>query len=225
MNVPGQYQKPAALPINRKLRALLIVGPLGSGKGTQDRARDTLPRFVHCSCGEVFRSIDVDSKLGKEFFEYSRAGRFMPDAVTIELWLAHVTNITSRGLFNPISDCLVLDGIPRTPQQARFFDSSIEVKWVFNLCCPSRQALIARVRQSVLKENRPDDADESVINYRLDIYESESQPFLNHYPAKIVHAVDATHPPHLILKKIYDMIITSESCHERRDLFTEVRRQ
>ena len=193
-----------------KLRALLIVGAPGSGKGTQGRALGALPRFVHCSCGDVFRSIDVGTRLGRKFLEYSRTGRLMPDAATIELWLTHIAGIRSRGLFDPSSDYLVLDGIPRNLRQARLMDSIIEVKQVFNLCCPSRRTLIVRVRQRALRENRPDDADESVIQRRLDVYESESRPLLEHYPTEIVHAINATRPPPLVLKEILDVIITGE---------------
>jgi adenylate kinase len=149
----------------------------------------------------------------------------MPDAVTTELWLAHVATLTSRGLFNPISDYLVLDGIPRNPQQARLMESNIAVEWVFNLCCPSRQALIARLRNRALKENRLDDADESVINYRLDIYESESQQMLSQYPAEIIYVVDATHPPPLVLKKILDVIVMGKAYGERRDPPTQIQCQ
>ena len=73
------------------------------------------------------------------------------------------------------------------------------------------------MRQRALKENRLNDADESVINRRLDVYESESQPLLSHYPAEMVYEVDGTHPPPLVLKEILDVIVRGESRGGRRD--------
>jgi len=64
----------------------LIFGAPGSGKGTQGRALGTLPGFFHCASGDVFRSIDTRSSLGKAFVEYSSKGQLVPDEITVELW-------------------------------------------------------------------------------------------------------------------------------------------
>ncbi|MBV8280374.1 MAG: nucleoside monophosphate kinase, partial [Verrucomicrobia bacterium] len=46
-------------------RSYLLFGAPGSGKGTQGKALGTVPRFFHCACGDVFRSIDTRTKLGQ----------------------------------------------------------------------------------------------------------------------------------------------------------------
>lgn len=201
---------------NSKVRALLLVGPPGSGKGTQGRALGALPSFVHCSCGDVLRSMDVGSELGQKFLEHSRAGNLVPDTMAIKLWKLHIEGISSLGKYIPHTDYLVLDGIPRNLAQARLMDVYIEVFHVFNLRCVSRSMLIERVRKRALKENRSDDADKTVINRRLDIYESESQPLLNHYATAKVHSLDAMQPPHFILKEMLDWIIVDESYYNMR---------
>jgi adenylate kinase len=53
-----------------------------------------------------------------------------------------------------------------------------------------------------LKENRLDDANEEVIQRRLDIYEKESRPVLSYYAAEMVTVVDATQPPAKVLLDI-----------------------
>src|SRR5438105_2895637 len=69
-----------------RYNTFILFGAPGSGKGTQGKTLGTIPRFYHCACGDVFRSIDTRTKVGKEFFEYSSKGQFVPDAITVELW-------------------------------------------------------------------------------------------------------------------------------------------
>jgi adenylate kinase len=210
MNISGQNQDALNSSQSFKLRALLLVGAPGSGKGTQGRSLNALPRFYHCSCGDVFRSVDAGTELGRRFIEYSRAGNLMPDALTVDLWQTHIIDASNCGKYNPATDWLVLDGIPRNVAQAQMMSPVLDVRLVFNLCCSSRQPLIDRIRRRALKENRSDDADEAVINRRLDGYEAESQLLIKHYPPCKVHNLDAIWPPHLVLREILGRIIASE---------------
>ena len=81
-------------------------------------------------------------------------------------------------------------------------DDTIDVKKVFHLACPDRETLFYRLKKRALKENRLDDANEQVIQRRLDIYENESRPVLSHYPKELVAVVDATQPPAKVLLEI-----------------------
>lgn len=193
-----------------KLRALLLIGAPGSGKGTQGRALGALPRFFHCSCGDVFRSVDCGTQLGREFIEYSKQGKLMPDDLTIKIWQAHIREISRCGKYNPATDYLVLDGIPRNAAQARMMDPFLDVRLVINLRCSCRQPLIERIQKRAFREKRLDDANEAVINRRLDIYETESHQLIGHYPAHKVHSLDAMWRPLLILREILGRIATSE---------------
>src|ERR1700741_713005 len=71
-------------------RTYLLFGAPGSGKGTQGKALGSVPRFFHCACGDVFRSIDTRTKLGQAFLEHSSKGELVPDEVTVELWKAQI---------------------------------------------------------------------------------------------------------------------------------------
>ena len=54
-----------------KYQTFLIFGAPGSGKGTQGRILGQTPRFYHCACGDVFRSLDTRTDIGQEFVQYS----------------------------------------------------------------------------------------------------------------------------------------------------------
>ena len=189
-------------PVMMRYNTFLLFGAPGSGKGTQGKTLGTIPRYYHCACGDVFRSIDTRTKVGKAFLEYSSKGRLVPDDITVELWREAIDAAVEAHKFKPDIDTLVLDGIPRNVAQARMMDDMIDVKKVFHLACPDRETLFYRLKKRALKENRLDDANEQVIQRRLDIYENESRPVLSHYPKELVAVVDATQPPAKVLLDI-----------------------
>jgi adenylate kinase len=78
-------------------------------------------------------------------------------------------------------------------------EEMIDVKKVFHLSCPSRETLFYRLKKRALKDNRLDDANDQVIQRRLDTYETESKPVLSYYPEEMVTVVDATQPPSKVL--------------------------
>src|SRR6478609_6919702 len=75
----------------------------------------------------------------------------------------------------------ILGAIPRSVQQAQIMQDMIEVRKVFHLDCPDRNALVGRLKKRALKENRFDDANEDVIRRRLATYDAESKPVLDFY--------------------------------------------
>lgn len=192
----------------QRYRTYLLIGAPGSGKGTQGKALGVLPRFFHCACGDVFRSIDVRTPVGQTFLEYSSRGQLVPDDATVELWLSRITSCVDGGSFKPEIDHLVLDGIPRNVGQARLMEHLIDVRKVFYLDCSGREDLLYdRLKKRALKDNRLDDADEAVIKHRLEVYEAESKPVLEYYPADRLCTVRAVRPPHEVLHEILTGII------------------
>lgn len=182
-----------------KYRTFILFGAPGSGKGTQGKTLGTIPRFYHCPCGDVFRSIDTRTKVGKAFLQYSSKGQLVPDEITVELWKEAIDAAVDAHKFKPDIDILVLDGIPRNVNQAMLMDGLIDVEKLFHLACPNRETLFVRLRKRALKDNRLDDANDEVIKRRLDVYEQESKPVLSHYPKDCVSVVDAMQPPSKVL--------------------------
>ena len=196
-----------------KRPALIILGAPGSGKGTQGQILGSVPRFVHCACGDVFRSLDTRTAIGRKFVDYSSRGELVPDELTIELWKAQIDNLGDTHRYKPDIDFLILDGIPRNVRQAEILDRYIEVHQVFHLSCPNRNELARRMRKRALKDNRLDDASDKDIDQRIATYEAETKPILEYYPADRVTTIDATQPP---VKVLADMIqrITSLPVYE-----------
>jgi adenylate kinase len=187
-------------------RTYLLFGAPGSGKGTQGKALGLVPRFFHCACGDVFRSIDTRTKVGQAFIYYSSRGELVPDSICIELWKEWISSAVEAHLFKPELDALLLDGIPRNLKQAKLMESLIEVVKVFHLSCPDRSMLAERLRKRALKDNRLDDANEAVIRKRLETYDIETKPVLGHYAPELIHTIDATQSPARVLWEILGVI-------------------
>jgi len=197
-----------------KYKTYILFGAPGSGKGTQGKTLGSIPRFYHCPCGDVFRSIDTRSKVGKAFLDYSSKGQLVPDEITVELWKEAIAAAVDAHKFKPDIDTLVLDGIPRNVAQANIMEELIDVKKVFHLSCPNRETLFSRLKKRALKDNRLDDANELVIQRRLATYEQESKPVLSHYPKDMITVVDATQSPSKVLFDILASVNGMDGQHE-----------
>jgi len=189
-----------------KYQTYLLFGAPGSGKGTQGRTLGSIPRFFHCPCGDVFRSMDTRTRVGQAFLEYSSKGQLVPDDITVQLWKAAIDAAVEAHKFKPDIDALVLDGIPRNVAQAKMMDELIDVKKVFHLSCPNREALFTRLKKRALKDNRLDDANEEVIKRRLALYEEESKPVLEYYTKDRITCIDASEPPAKVLMHILESV-------------------
>jgi adenylate kinase len=191
-----------------KIKSILMFGSPGSGKGTQGKMLGILPGFHHLACGNVFRSIDLSSEVGKVFLQYSSKGELVPDDFTVRLWREHIDKLIHTGALNPASTILVLDGIPRNIHQAKMLDQYIEVvKLICLRAVHNRDEMIRRLKSRALKENRLDDANDQTIRHRLDIYDKESRPVLAHYPKEISVDVNALQTPIEVAHDILSAIL------------------
>jgi adenylate kinase len=185
-----------------KFQTILLFGSPGSGKGTQGKILGQIPGYFHCACGDVFRSLDLQSELGKIFLRYSSKGELVPDEFTVKLWKSAITSMVQAKRFNPENNVLVLDGIPRNVQQAKILSDQLDVQKLFYLTCRDRSKLVERLKRRALRENRLDDANEETICHRLEVYEQESRPVLDYYGKKLTAEIDATQPPLFVLRTI-----------------------
>ena len=191
-----------------RFRTILLFGAPGSGKGTIGKALGAIPYFVHCACGDVFRTLDLSSPLGRVFLEYSSAGLLVPDDTTVALWKESIDGLIATHRFNPGLDYLVLDGIPRNVAQADLLEQYIDVRRVFHLVCEDEALMFRRLRRRALKENRLDDASEEVIRRRWNVYNEESQPVLACYPPTIIERVDAGGTPLEVVHRVLSSLLT-----------------
>ncbi len=191
-----------------KLRTILLFGAPGSGKGTQGKILGSIPGYYHCACGDVFRNLNADSRLGRVFLEYSGRGALVPDEATVDLWRNNIQANTMLGRFNPERDTLVLDGIPRNAAQAEMLKNTLDVRALLHLTCPDRNKMVERLQRRALRDNRLDDANLDVIRNRLEVYEQETKPVLDYYGPDLVHDINATMTPVEVLRDILRIIAT-----------------
>lgn len=189
-----------------KLRTILLFGAPGSGKGTQGKILGSIPNFYHCACGDVFRNLNADSRLGRVFLEYSSRGELVPDEATVDLWRNNIQANTMLGRFNPERDTLVLDGIPRNAAQAEMLKNTLDVRALLHLTCPDRNKMVERLQRRALRDNRLDDANLEVIRNRLQVYDQETKPVLDYYGPEIVHSIDAAQSPVEVLRDILRVV-------------------
>jgi len=169
---------------------LLIVGPQGSGKGTQGvRVAEALGIPV-VSTGDIFRAnIKNGTDLGRKVTAILEAGDLVPDELTSEIVRDRLSEEDAAGGF-------LLDGYPRNTVQvghldAFLADSGQSLDAVILLDVP-REESIARLRLRAVDQGRSDDTEE-VIARRLDIYENETAPIIGVYEQRgIVDRIDGT---------------------------------
>jgi adenylate kinase len=195
----------------QRFKTFLIFGAPGSGKGTQGQVLGAVPRFFHCACGDVFRSLDTRTEIGQEFLHYSSRGLLVPDDLTVRLWKSKIDAQVESHLFKPDIDWLVLDGIPRNRDQAEIMEQYVDVHQVFHLSLGNREELARRLKKRALKDNRLDDANDAVIAQRMQLYEEETKPMLEYYEDSLVTSLDASQPPAKVLLDMLEMITGLES--------------
>lgn len=201
-----------------RYKTVLLFGAPGAGKGTQGKILGCIPGFHHLACGDVFRSLDTTSELGQEFLKYSSKGELVPDSLTVEMWRQNMHAQTVLSHFKPKSDLLVLDGIPRSLPQAEALREYIDVLRIIHLVCRDEVEMVERMKRRAIKENRLDDADENVIRNRFKVYEEETKPVLEYYPADIIREIDALGSPASVLQHVLEEVVPVQDEHFRNPL-------
>lgn len=169
---------------------MLIMGPPGSGKGTQAaRIADKLG-IVAISTGDIFRyNVKEMTELGKEAKKFIDNGDFVPDDVTNRMVADRLTHSDAEGGF-------LLDGYPRTAGQVQALDTMLreagqQLDVVVELTVPDDE-LVTRLLHRAETEGRADDTAE-VIQHRLDLYHEETAAVIESYKGRgIVTRVDGT---------------------------------
>ena len=187
----------------------IIFGPPGSGKGTYaSRLRAKLGVDV-IAMGDIFREImKEDSPLGKKVKQYVEKGLLVPDDVVIEVLKQRLAKSSSKKGF-------ILDGFPRTLEQANALDKIVAIDVVIKLTVPDSIIIERLSTRRICKScgevynvrylkpkvegvcdkcggqlyQRPDDT-AKVIKDRIQVYEQQTQQILQHYKEKKVQFVE-----------------------------------
>jgi adenylate kinase len=183
---------------------ILLLGPQGSGKGTQAKRIASEYGLAHVATGDMFRAaIAHRTPLGLQVEPILASGQLVPDELTIGL-------IRERLAEEDAQQGFILDGFPRNAVQADALDDLLEdlgrpldVIFEFQIAddvCIQR--LLARAKE----EGRVDDTPE-VIAERLRIYHRETAPLIDHYLAtgKLV-GIHADRPVDQVWREIQEAL-------------------
>ena len=159
---------------------VLILGPQGSGKGTQAKRIAAEYDIPHVATGDIFReAIARRTPLGREVEPILAGGQLVPDELTVSL-------IRERLAEDDAHNGFVLDGFPRNAAQAEALDELLAeigrpLDIVLELQVPD-EVCIERLLKRAEEEGRADDTP-TVIEQRLEIYHRETAPLVEHYLA------------------------------------------
>jgi adenylate kinase len=179
---------------------LIIFGPPGAGKGTQAGLLESRRGLVQIATGDIIRSaIKNETPVGKEARAYVEKGELVPDKV--------VRKLAENAIADQDYDDFVLDGYPRTIQQAEWLtefltENDAPLDAVVSLTVPddvivnrlSRRRVHAETGETYhldhdlppddvdpdLVKQREDDKPETIRN-RLEVYREETQPLEDHF--------------------------------------------
>jgi adenylate kinase len=154
---------------------ILILGPQGSGKGTQAKRIAASYDVPHVATGDILRAaVAEDSELGLRVRPILERGDLVPDDLMVNLIRERLED--EHGF--------VLDGFPRTVPQAETLDAMLEEIEkpldVVLLLEVSDDVAVERLLQRGAKEHRPDDEPEAIRN-RLRLYHGLTEPVVERY--------------------------------------------
>lgn len=192
-------------------KTALLFGAPGVGKGTQGRILGQIPGFFHLSCGDVFRSIDINSPDGKEIYSHTSQGQLVPDVLTMRIWRRGLEGHVALGHYKPWEDLLILDGIPRSVEQAKLLEQHVKVQQILHLVCPNEEAMIHRIRRRAIRENRVDDANDAIIRERFRIYRQQTEPVLSYYPPEMISEINSVGSPGQVLLNVLQALIPTQN--------------
>ena len=189
-----------------RVPTVLLFGAPGVGKGTQGTILGQIPGFYHLSCGDVFRSLNINSEEGREIYQYSSRGQLVPDELTVRIWTKSLHGHIAVSRYKPPDEILVLDGIPRNPKQVDMLKNTINVLSIIHLICVDEAQMIDRIKRRAIRENRADDANEDIIRTRFKVYQQESEPVINCYPKEIIKSINAMQAPSEVLAEVLQFL-------------------
>lgn len=168
---------------------LLLIGPPGSGKGTQGDRLAAKLGLEHLAAGDLLRAeVAQQTPLGRQVAGIMERGELVPDVVILSLLMPRVLAAAEGNGY-------LLDGFPRSVEQAREARKLAEQAGaspdaVIYLDAP-REELIRRILARAEVEGRADDNPETVEN-RLRVFDEATAPLVDYYRDRgLLHVIDA----------------------------------
>ena len=217
---------------------LILLGPPGSGKGTQGERLQEDFRLPYYATGDILRAaVKEGNELGSKAKEFMDRGDLVPDDVIIDL-------IAERVQREEAADGFILDGFPRTLPQAEALDQKLDelgrrITAAIQIDVPEDEIIrrlsgrrtcanghVFHVDFNPPKEEgvcdvdgtdlivRDDDKPEVVRN-RLEQYESKTKPLISYFEKKgVMRRVDGGEEPSEVEEKIHGLLATMKKEEE-----------
>lgn len=184
---------------------VVMLGPPGSGKGTQAKRLAAAFHVPHISTGDMFRAMQTDtSELAQRVRAIMERGELVPDALTIEMVRERLKKPDARA-------GAIFDGFPRTIEQAtaldamlkEIYDEQIDVALLLNV---PEDEITRRILKRAEVEGRADYTEE-VIHKRHQTYLEQTTPLIDYFgrQGKLVE-VDGNRPIEAITEDLIAQI-------------------
>lgn len=157
---------------------LLLLGPPGAGKGTQAARLVEQLGVPQVSTGDMLRAAVAEgSEIGKQVKAVMDRGELVSNEIVTSVARERLTQDDAR-------DGFILDGFPRTVEQARALDTLLdELGHKLERCIAlivDEEALVQRLLKRAEIEGRPDDNEETIRN-RMQVYHEQTAPLISHF--------------------------------------------
>ncbi|USN53768.1 MAG: nucleoside monophosphate kinase [Candidatus Nomurabacteria bacterium] len=154
---------------------IIILGPQGSGKGTQAEVLAQKYNLFHLETGKLMRAAaQEESDLGRQVNEYINVkGELVPFDIVMEIFRREVERV-------PLTQGIVFDGTPRRMPEVAYWDKELpklgrRFTHIFSLSLSEEKTM-----ERLMLRKREDDTEET-IRKRLDEYYRQTAPVLAHY--------------------------------------------
>ena len=163
---------------------IIILGPPGSGKGTQSKILVEKQNFFQISTGELLRkTVESGSEEGNKIQKIMESGELVSDEMVIEMILVEMSTNNSKKF--------IFDGFPRNIAQAKALDSAFEDKSMildFVLLLDVKLDFLENRIKSRIAESDPNNVrkDDNVktLSKRLNVYKKITYPIIDFYEKK-----------------------------------------
>lgn len=189
---------------------IVLMGPPGSGKGTQAKVIAEQLGLIHLSTGDLIREEQKkDTKIGKFATQLIDKGKYLPDDIVIQM-------VKQKVIDNPKAAGFIFDGFPRTVDQAKTLDEFLNLrKTPLNkiiLLDTTNEIIKERIKARALVEGRADDA-EDVVDTRINTYKTQTLPVVNYFKTGYLFAgnrgietIDASKTKEVISEEIINLL-------------------